>query len=280
MNKLVSIRSILVVILGLMSSLTSARTVSDLDAVHKAAEQRTLVMRIAKDHLQMAANVDFQSAKTDLEANIEEFEFLLGQLEHNSPSSVINQRVLDIKEQWQSFRSAALQTPNTDSALTLMEESTEMLLSTHMLLRDWQARLPHHYGNRIDMAQEQSMLSERINVLYLGQYIGVDADWIEEEMNHTVAAYEAGMEALRLDSRDAAVDPLIVAQLSSNWDYAKLGLEQFSSGKYVPVVMSVTLNSMVQQTNTLADAYHIRDRIAMNGGRVLAESSLAANLPH
>ncbi|MBA53664.1 MAG: hypothetical protein CMK89_04350 [Pseudomonadales bacterium] len=280
MNKLVSIRSFLVVILGLISTLASARTISDLDAVHKAAEQRTLVMRITRDHLQMAANVDFQSAKTDLEANLEEFEYLLGQLEHNSPNSAINRRVLDIKQQWQSFRSAALQKPGADSSLVLIEESNELLLNTDMLMRDWQARLPHNYGHKIDMSQQQSMLSERINVLYLAKYIGVDADWIEDEMGHTVAAYEAGMETLHMDSKDAAVDPLIVAQLSSNWEYAKLGLEQFSNGKYVPVVMSVTLNSMVQQTNTLADAYHIRDRIAMNGGRVLAESSLAANLSH
>ena len=280
MNKLVSIRSFLVVILGLISTLASARTISDLDAVHKAAEQRTLVMRITRDHLQMAANVDFQSAKTDLEANLEEFEYLLGQLEHNSPNSAINRRVLDIKQQWQSFRSAALQKPGADSSLVLIEESNELLLNTDMLMRDWQARLPHNYGHKIDMSQQQSMLSERINVLYLAKYIGVDADWIEDEMGHTVAAYEAGMETLHMDSKDAAVDPLIVAQLSSNWEYAKLGLEQFSHGKYVPVVMSVTLNSMVQQTNTLADAYHIRDRIAMNGGRVLAESSLAANLSH
>lgn len=280
MNKLVSIRSFLVVILGLTSTLVSARTISDLDAVHKAAEQRTLVMRITRDHLQMAANVDFQTAKTDLEANLETFEFLLGQLEHNSPNSAINRRVLAIKQQWQSFRSAAQAKPGADSSLALIEESNELLLNTDMLMRDWQARLPHNYGHQIDMAQQQSMLSERINVLYLAKYIDVDADWIEEEMGHTVAAYEAGMDALRIDSKDTAVDPLIVAQLSSNWDYAKLGLEQFSTGKYVPVVMSVTLNSMVQQTNTLADAYHIRDRIAMNGGRVLAESSLAANMSH
>ena len=280
MNKLVSIRSFLVVILGLMSTLASARTISDLDAVHKAAEQRTLVMRITRDHLQMAGNVDYQSAKVDLEANLETFEFLMGQLEHNSPTSTINQRVLDIKSQWQAFRNAALAAPSADSSLALIEESNELLLNTDMLMRDWQARLPHHYGYRIDMAQQQSMLSERINVLYLAKYIGVDADWIEDEMDHTIAAYEAGMDALRMESRDAAVDPLIVAQLSSNWDYAKLGLEQFSNAKYVPVVMSVTLNSMLQQTNTLADAYHIRDRIAMNGGRVLAESSLAANISH
>ncbi|RLT94484.1 hypothetical protein [Ketobacter sp.] len=280
MNKLVSIRSFLVVILGLVSTLSSARTISDLDAVHKAAEQRTLVMRIARDHVQMAANVDYQAAKADLESSLEAFELLLGQLEHNSPNSTINQRVMDIKQQWLSFRSTALASPDADSVLTLIEESNELLLSTDILMRDWQARLPHHYGHRIDLAQQQSMLSERINLLYLAKYIDVNADWIEEEMGHTVAAYEAGMAELRMDSQDAAVDPLIVSQLSSNWEYAKLGLEQFSNGKYVPVVMSVTLTSMIQQTNTLADAYHIRDRIAMNGGRVLAESSLAANIAH
>jgi len=278
MNKLLGIRSFLVVILGLISTLASARTISDLDAVHKAAVQRTLVMRIAKDHLQMAANVDYKAAQSDLEANVEEFEFLLGQLEHNSPNSTINQRVLDLKEGWMAFRVGATSAPDTNSALDLIEKADDLLLKSDLLMRDWQARLPHHYGDRIDLAQQQSMLSERINVLYLAQYIGVEVDWVQDEMNYTVAAYEQGMKEIRLASKDAVVDPLIVAQLSSNWEYAKLGLEQFGQGKYVPVVMSVTLDSMVQQTNTLAAAYHIRDRIALNGGRVLAQTGLAANI--
>lgn len=278
MNKLLSIRSFLVVILGLISTLASARTISDLDAVHKAAVQRTLVMRIAKDHLQMAANVDYQAARSDLEANVEEFDYLLSQLEHNSPNSTINQRVLELKQDWMEFRVGANLAPDADSALSLIGKADDLLLKSDLLMRDWQARLPHHYGDRIDLAQQQSMLSERINVLYLAQYIGVDADWVQDEMNYTVAAYEQGMEAIRLASQDAVVDPLIVAQLSSNWEYAKLGLEQFSQGKYVPVVMSVTLGSMLKQTNTLAAAYHIRDRIALNGGRVLAQTGLAANI--
>ena len=278
MNKLLGIRSFLVVILGLISTLASARTISDLDAVHKAAVQRTLVMRIAKDHLQMAANVDYKAAQSDLEANVEEFEFLLGQLEHNSPNSTINQRVLDLKEGWMAFRVGATSAPDANSALDLIEKADDLLLKSDLLMRDWQARLPHHYGDRIDLAQQQSMLSERINVLYLAQYIGVKVDWVQDEMNYTVAAYEQGMKEIRLASKDAVVDPLIVAQLSSNWEYAKLGLEQFGQGKYVPVVMSVTLDSMVQQTNTLAAAYHIRDRIALNGGRVLAQTGLAANI--
>lgn len=278
MNQLFSIRSFLVVVLGVVSTMASARTISDLDAVHKAAVQRTLVMRIAKDHLQMAAGVDYQASRADMEASIEEYEFLLGQLELNSPNSNLNQRVLDIKRDWQKFRSVALTVASQESSLALIEEGNDLMLKNDLLMREWQARLPHLYGERIDLAQQQSMLSQRIGVYYLAQYICVEADWLQDEMQFTVTAYETGMEELRLASEDAAVDPLIVAQLSSNWDYAKLGLEQFSSGKYVPVVMSVTMESMVKQTDTLAAAYHIRDRIAMNGGRILGESSLAANI--
>lgn len=278
MNQLFGIRSFLIVALGIMSTMVSARTISDLDAVHKAAVQRTLVMRIAKDHLQVAANVDVNAARVDLEASVEEYEFLLSQLELNSPNSNLNQRVLNVKQAWQGFRSAALATPSKDSVLNLIDAGNDLMVKNDLLMREWQARLPSSYGERIDLAQQQSMLSERIGVFYLAQYMGVNADWLQAELSHTVAAYEQGMESLRLASEDAAVDPLIVAQLSSNWEYAKLGLEQFSDGKYVPVVMSVTMESMVKQTNTLAAAYHIRDRIAMNGGRILAESSLAANI--
>ena len=128
MNQLFSIRSFLVVVLGVVSTMASARTISDLDAVHKAAVQRTLVMRIAKDHLQMAAGVDYQASRADMEASIEEYEFLLGQLELNSPNSNLNQRVLDIKRDWQKFRSVALTVASQESSLALIEEGNDLML--------------------------------------------------------------------------------------------------------------------------------------------------------
>lgn len=278
MNQLYSIRSILVVVLSLVSAFVSARTISDLDAVYKAAIQRTLVMRIAKNHIQLATGVDYQSSKIDLSASIEEFDQLLGQLELNSPTSAINQRVLGIKKIWQSYRVMAESLPSQESVLALLESSNDLILQSDLLMREWQGRLPGVYGESIDLVQQQSMLSERIGAFYLAQYMGIRDGWVKAELEHTIQAYNAGMEQLRISALDVAVDPLIVAQLSSNWEYAKLNLEQYSAEKFVPVVMMITMQSMYKQTNNLAMAYHVRDRIALNGGQLYAESALAANI--
>jgi hypothetical protein len=278
MNQLYSIRSILVVVLSLVSAFASARTISDLDAVYKAATQRTLVMRIAKNHIQLATGVDYQSAKIDLSASIEEFDQLLGQLELNSPTSAINQRVLGIKKIWQSYRVKAESLPSQESVLALLESSNDLIFQSDLLMREWQGRLLGVYGENIDLVQQQSMLSERIGAFYLAQYMGIRDGWVKAELEHTIQAYNAGMEQLRISALDVAVDPLIVAQLSSNWEYAKLNLEQYSAEKFVPVVMMITMQSMYKQTNNLAMAYHVRDRIALNGGQLYAESALAANI--
>jgi len=278
MGTLINLRSIVAISMVCMTSLASARTISDLDAVYKAATQRTLIMRITKDHLQMAAQLDAPSAQVDLVSSLDQYDTNLAQLELNAPNAHLSQRVATLKQGWIAFRSQLDSKSKQAQPLQLIEAGDELMLQADLLMRDWQARLPHHYGVRIDLAQQQSMLSERLSMLYTAGYMGVtsgaESSWLQREFDHTVAAYESGMQQLRLTTRDAAIDPLLVEQLASNWDYAKLGLEQFSNNTRVPVVMSVMMDSMAHQTDALASAYLVSDRIDLNTGRLLAQSTI------
>ena len=254
------------------SAWVSARSLSDLDAVDQASLQRTLSMRIAKAYIQMAANVDYQKAETELDHSIVEFEYSLNQLEMNSPNSKLHQRIKQVQSEWLSFRSIAETTPNVAQVEDLIEEANDLLYQTDALVREWKMRLPGEHGMQMDLASQQSMLSERIGAYYVAGYLGLKEDWMAQELEQSISAYEQGMISLR---GQEDVHPSLMAQLNSNWEYAKMGLSQFKNDRYVPVVIAVTMESMYEQTNTLGAAYHVQERLAMNGG---VAKGLAANM--
>ena len=258
------------------SCLASARTLSDLDAVSKAAWERTLTMRMAKAYTQLAAGVDSQNAQMDLDNSISEFKYGLSLLEQNAPNSRIHQRVLRVKREWSNFHTLVSNIPTKHNLEALLEGADELMYHTDSLVREWKTRLPNANGDSIDMATEQSMLSERIGVFYAARYLGLDADWITAELDFTINAYDEGIMALREYEKQGRFNAELMAQLNSNWEYAKMGLSHFQQGHFVPVVIAVTMESMFEQTNTLGAAYHVQERIAMNTG--VDRSGLAANI--
>lgn len=277
LNVLFSSKVILACLVAFSSSWVSARSISDLDAVNQSAWQRTLSMRVAKAHTQMAAAVDVQDAEIELHRSIAEFEHILSQLEVNSPNSKIHLRVDTLKKEWREFRSLAESTPTKENVVLVIEDANDVMFQADALMREWKVRLPGVHGSSIDLATQQSMLSERIGAFYAAQYLGVDQPWMAQELKHSIEAYEQGMVALRESEQRGQVNVALMAQLNSNWEYAKLGLSQFQKGQFVPVVIAVTMESMYQQTNTLGAAYHVQERIALNSG--VGSAGLAANIP-
>lgn len=256
-----------VAVLAMAASGVEARSLSDLDAVHQAATQRTLVMRVAKAHIQLASGVDHANAQRALVAGIEEYDRNLEELEANSPNSTLNNRLLQLKQEWQTFKAAAQSEPSRRSVLTLLEESNNLLYQTDSLVRQWQLRLPQDRGQYNEQALQQSMLSERISLFYTAHYYGIGEPWVLEELNLSIREYEKGLNDLRTAARERG-DQKSLAMLQNHWNYAKLGLKKFNDGDYVPVVISVAMESMYAQSNQLGEQFRTEDRIAMNEGRV------------
>ncbi len=259
----------------MVCSSVSARSLSDLDAVHEAAIQRTLIMRVAKSHIQLASGVAQPNVRRTLLASIEQCDQVLEDLETNSPNSVLNHRLLTLKQQWKGFRELALLEPSRHTVEALLDDSADLLYQTDSLVRQWRLRLPQQRGLFNELALQQSMLSERIGLYYAAHYYGVDEPWVLEELNLSINEYEKGMAQLRAAS--AGNDEQKTLELLQNqWNYAKLGLQKFNQGNYVPVVISVAMESMYAQSNQLGEQFRDADRIAMSEGRL--NVGLAANM--
>ena len=268
-------RGLGVVVLALAASGVEARSLSDLDAVHQAATQRALVMRVAKAHIQVASGVDRENARRSLQASIKQYDKNLEELEANSPNSGINGRLLQLKKDWQAFKTKAQRPSNRATVVSLLEESDNLLYRTDALVRQWQLRLPQEHGHFNELALQQSMLSERISLFHAAHLYGLNEPWVREELSLSIREYDKGMTVLRTAAHEQG-DKKALDILQNHWSYAKMGLQKSNEGSHVPVVLSVAMESMYAQSNQLGEHFRNEDRIAMNKGRV--HVGLAANV--
>lgn len=262
-----------VMLLVLVTGGVEARTLSDLDAVHLAAKQRALIMRVAKAHVQLPLlpHASYRSLK----ASIEQYDRNLAELEANSPNSDLNRRLLQLKRDWQAFKALAMSQPTRDSVLTLLEESDNLLVRTDILVRRWQLRLPQGGEQTHEQALQQSMLSERIGLLYAAHTFGVNEPWVLEELNLSMREYDKGLVALQAVVRDG--DPLLTLDtLRQQWRDVRDGLQRLTETRAAPALLMVAMESLYSQGVQLGEQCREEKRLAMQGKAV--KVGLVANV--
>ena len=266
---------VLALVAALGSTAVSARSLSDLDAADQAALQRTLVMRVAKAHIQLAANPGEQARKT-LKDSVDQYDRSLVLLEENSPNSQINQRIMKVKQLWQAYRSQALSQPAHSSVLAMLEQSNNLLFQSDALVRDWKARLPQHVGERSELAQQQGMLSERAGVYFAAHNYGIHEPWVLEEMRYSMRAYENGLTELR-EIAAANGETRALTQLDTQWHALRSGLQQTNASNTAPAMAAV--ESLYQQSGELGALYREDDRMVIRHGHgPRLDIGLAANV--
>lgn len=252
-------QAVLLLIAGLLIQTSavnaSEKSMSEIEAISQAGWQRTLVMRIAKSHMLLAAGIDYKKSKSQLEQSVGEYEAVLRSLQRNSPNRDISERLRVIKGEWEQFK-AAIEMPMTkESALTVMEESDDLLYHTDAIVRRWKVYAEEQVGHLVDTSSQQSMLSERIGMFYAAHFYGLKNEWVITELNFTLRAYEKGLqELLSYHENTKEIDDNI-ARLSNQWEYAKMSLKKFNSGQYLPHVIAVTVDTMMQRSNKIASLY-------------------------
>lgn len=264
-------RSMGILILVLVSGWASARSLSDLDAVHQSAQLRTLAMRVARTHIQAASGDQDTGVWQALNGDVVRYDDTLARLEENSPSSVINQRILKVKALWRQYKTTALSRPSRTTVNALLDAGDNLLVQTDALVKLWQARLPHDRGERNDLALQQGMLSERIGLFYAAQAYGIHDNRVRDELRYSMRAFEQGMGQLQAAASEVQ-DSRLLALLRNQWTFARQGLKQRADAG----TMTVAMETLYQQSNELGDRFRDEDRLVMNAASL--PIGLAANV--
>jgi len=89
------------------------------------------------------------------------------------------------------------------------------------------------------------------------------------ELNFTLKAYENGLQELLAYNQNTKEIGDNIARLANQWEYAKMSLKKFNSGQYLPHVIAVTVDTMMERSNRIASLYIDHQNVdVMNMGQI------------
>ncbi|MCG8670898.1 MAG: hypothetical protein MI867_15915 [Pseudomonadales bacterium] len=237
------------------AKLSWASSLSDAEILNRAAEQRTLVLSVAKNYVLAAANIDVKSSQKEQSKSLSQFTHNLQVLKFNTPNTYIRESLKTLNKDWNDFTALTTQKASPENVEAVIEATNKLVFVADLITANWRGLSSDRELEALNLAHMQAMLSERIGLLYAAHYYGLKDDWVVMELNETLQAYESSLAFLkRFTGKDSEVAKNL-EQVGHQWTYAKQGFAKFNQGHYLPKVIAVTMGTMQQEMNTVARHY-------------------------
>lgn len=228
---------------------------SDGQAVNKAGLQRMLSQRIARNFLMIGLNQDIKNAQAELDKNVTLFEQNLMELQEYAVEKELKLSLGKIEKSWSNFRVLAVTKPNKETAVTVLRESDVLLQQSEELVSQIQKLTATKPTKLVGTSGRQRMLSQRIAKFYLALYWQVPYQGLEAALNQAMQDYEQGLVFLEKDSLNTPEITTQLLKVRAQWDFAKAGFKQYKEGRFIPVVIVHSTDTMLKQMNDITSLY-------------------------
>lgn len=227
----------------------------DRSAMGWADQQRMLSQRMAKNWVLLAHEAMRAEQRQQLNTSMAQFERNLAQLSLYSPRNVGAWQgdLATLKGQWLVYREMLAQSPQrslipallaaADRTLTLSEQLVSSLKASQNL--GWN-------GLMLDLAGQQSMLSQRIALLYATQtQFGQTGD-IGVQYQQAIQTFVKGMKRLESYQGHSAQVKQSIAAVQTRWRFTEYVFQQPRS---MSRVVDVNCEQLLQDLNVITSAY-------------------------
>lgn len=228
---------------------------SDAQAVNKAGLQRMLSQRIARNFIMVGANIDAKNAQQELDQNVATFEQNLTELQEYAGQKELKSTLAKIEQSWQMYRVLAVSMPNKDGAAELLRLSDEVLQRSEELVAQLQKATSTQPTKLVGTSGRQRMLSQRIAKMYLALFWAVPYPGLENELNKAMQEYEKGLSTLEEAQLNTPQISSSLLKVRAQWDFAKAGFRQYKEGRFIPMVIARTSDTMLKQMNDITMQY-------------------------
>lgn len=236
-------------------SMPAFATLSDAQAVNKAGLQRMLSQRIARNFLMVGSNIDAKAAQQELDLNVATFEQNLMELQDYATQKEVKTSLTKVEQAWQMYRVLAVSMPNKDGAAELLRVSDEVLQRSEDLVAQIQKATATQPTKLVGTSGRQRMLSQRIAKMYLALFWAVPYPGLESELGRAMQEYEKGLSTLEESQLNTPQINSSLLKVRAQWDFAKAGFRQYKEGRFIPMVIARTSDTMLKQMNDITMQY-------------------------
>lgn len=243
-------------LLGLVLLCPSAwATLSDTEAVNLSGMQRMLSQRIAKAYLMIGAEIRPEQANQQLDASLARFESNLQTLASHPTTPAIAEQLQALTLLWQRYRGLALQRPSREGALVMLSLSDQLLAACEALVQQIETASANHSAQLVNRSGRQRMLSQRIAKLYLAMSWKLPQPNLRSEFEQAVTEFDQALQLLTAAPQNDAAIAAALAKANAQWAFSRRGFSLSSDARYVPTLISITCETLLEQMEQLTQAY-------------------------
>ncbi|MCQ4345848.1 type IV pili methyl-accepting chemotaxis transducer N-terminal domain-containing protein [Pseudomonas stutzeri] len=247
--------AVLPLLLLVLLSPPSRAAIDHAEAVNLSGMQRMLSQRIAKSYLMIGTEVRADEANVQLDQSMATFERNHLALVEYAPSADIRNGLAKTGELWQRYRALALTRPDKPRAVELLALSDQLLAQCEQVVQ----LIERHAGSRsawlVNRSGRQRMLSQRIAKLYLARSWHLPVSGLEEQFEQAVREFGQALGELQQAKQNTQEISAALSKADAQWQYSRVGFRLSADGRYVPTVIAVTTESLLEQMQALTVAY-------------------------
>ncbi len=230
-------------------------TISDAEAVNKSGRERMLSQRIAKCYLMLAKQISVDEAQKQLDESVALFEKQFQELQGYGKSRKIKDGLERLENTWIPYRMMVLSKPTPERAGLVVQQSDAVLEAAENVVQLIQKKSTVKTAKLVNMSGRQRMLSQRIAKLYLAMYSHLNIPNLEPAFKKSLSEYELALN--NLSNADETTPEIAEAlyKVRAQWDFSKAGFQQYSDGRFVPIIITTTTESMLKQMDAITLSY-------------------------
>jgi nitrate/nitrite-specific signal transduction histidine kinase len=246
---------VLASVIGLLSGMSMAQTISVETSVNLAGEQRMLVQRVAKLYSQVGLNVLPSIAVSQLALARSRFESNLTTLgpivAGSSEASLAMER---LTETWQGMKKALSAPVSRDTAEALSRQAEVSLAAAENLTRILATRQNSETTQLINQAGRQRMLSQRIANNYLLRSWGIESAAVRENLERSSSELSAGLAKLIARPNNSIDIQRELEEIAQQWDWLKASLSVEGASTY-RLIVAESADAMLEATDRVTRLY-------------------------